>query len=353
MRYDDITIAKAIAIILMVMLHAGCPFPEVNSFVALFHMPLFFFCSGYCFKPSAIITLQMYLKKKIKGIYYPFVKWCTLFLLLHNTFISIHIYSTECGPNEFPTHLYHWKDMIKTLGKIVLTMHGQEELLGGYWFLHELFFASLLLFFVLKYLRNVKALYLLGGLALLITTTRFFNLHLPYYGDLSLTLLSLYFCLTGYYYHTVKDYNQARHTLLFVLIAFALSFTPIATSMRSYTVWQVMPYCIIAPLSIIAVLKMSKWLSTRTFMGKALLLYIGEHTLTILTWHFLIFKLVSLARIAIENKDIKQLAAFPVLPDTYWSFIPYTLVGVFLPITIQYMFEYSHKILTAKLGVKP
>ena len=49
MRDEKITITKAMAIMLMVICHAGLPHVG-GQFVTMFHMPLFFFVSGYCFK---------------------------------------------------------------------------------------------------------------------------------------------------------------------------------------------------------------------------------------------------------------------------------------------------------------
>lgn len=49
MRDDGVTIAKAIGILLMVAAHAGAP-DVASRFIVMFHMPLFFFMSGYCFK---------------------------------------------------------------------------------------------------------------------------------------------------------------------------------------------------------------------------------------------------------------------------------------------------------------
>lgn len=49
MRDDKVTIAKGIGILLMVAAHAGIP-DVISRFIVMFHMPLFFFMSGYCFK---------------------------------------------------------------------------------------------------------------------------------------------------------------------------------------------------------------------------------------------------------------------------------------------------------------
>lgn len=50
-RDHSVTIAKASTIILMVLAHAGCP-RFLGAYIAMFHMPLFFIMSGYCFKTA-------------------------------------------------------------------------------------------------------------------------------------------------------------------------------------------------------------------------------------------------------------------------------------------------------------
>jgi fucose 4-O-acetylase-like acetyltransferase len=58
--------------------------------------------------------------------------------------------------------------------------------------------------------------------------------------------------------------------------------------------------------------------------------YIGNHTLRILTWHFLCFKAVTLLIILFYGLPIEQLAALPILEEQaaqgWW--LLYTLAGV-------------------------
>lgn len=53
----DDKIAKGIGMLLMVVAHAGIP-NMFSCFVYMFHMPLFFFMSGYCFKEKLIIKYR-------------------------------------------------------------------------------------------------------------------------------------------------------------------------------------------------------------------------------------------------------------------------------------------------------
>ena len=79
-----VTIVKAIGIILMVIGHSGCP-QMLSKFIYLFHMPLFFFCSGIFLKAiSDRETAFAFIKRRVVGLYVPFVKWSILFLFLHN-----------------------------------------------------------------------------------------------------------------------------------------------------------------------------------------------------------------------------------------------------------------------------
>ena len=92
MKDNSVSIAKGIGIILMLIGHAGCP-SHLNSFIYQFHMPLFFFISGYCFKEKHLNNFKDFAIKRIKGIYLPFIKYSLLFLLLHNVFYNLNIYN--------------------------------------------------------------------------------------------------------------------------------------------------------------------------------------------------------------------------------------------------------------------
>lgn len=91
-RNNAVTIAKAIAIILMVMGHSKCPV-IINNMLDLIRMPLFFIMSGYCFKDKYLANSVSYLKKRIKGIYLPYIKWSLFFLFIHNTLYTLNIYN--------------------------------------------------------------------------------------------------------------------------------------------------------------------------------------------------------------------------------------------------------------------
>ena len=141
----SLDIAKGICIILMVFGHSGCP-EWMNRVMALFRMPCFFFISGILLSEKYLIDVKEGIRKKLKGYYRPFVKWTLIFLLLHNVFASLHIYETS----------YTWREMaVKALRTI--TMTGGEQLLGGYWFLISLTWASIGSILILSILKNLNS----------------------------------------------------------------------------------------------------------------------------------------------------------------------------------------------------
>lgn len=76
--------------------------------------------------------------------------------------------------------------------------------------------------------------------------------------------------------------------------------------------------------------------------------YVGNHTMAILTWHFLSFKIVSLLIIAVYGIDGERLAEFPIIHEYTnrgW-FVLYTFIGISLPLAIDYIFFRINKMLS-------
>lgn len=87
-----IDLAKGVCIIFMVAGHAITSGGWLGSMLSLFRMPCFFIASGFLFKESNLDNPKGYVKRKFKGLYWPFVFWSLLFLSLHNLFARMHLY---------------------------------------------------------------------------------------------------------------------------------------------------------------------------------------------------------------------------------------------------------------------
>lgn len=329
----SLDIAKGICIILMVFGHSGCP-EWMNRVMALFRMPCFFFISGILLSEKYLIDVKEGIRKKLKGYYRPFVKWTLIFLLLHNVFASLHIYETS----------YTWREMaVKALRTI--TMTGGEQLLGGYWFLISLTWASIgsiLILSILKKKDRLTNTCISGGVILAIVIASIHQLlpiKLPaQFGPQ--TFLALAFFMTGYLYRKVGLYqhiSQSRLALSWLLIPAIASLYVHDLSMSSagFLSWL---YYILALAGIIGFIQFAKVLQNDKMA--VVFNYIGDKTLYILTFHFLSFKLVSYAWIRYRNLPISNLSQFPVLEETNsWMWMIYSISGVALPLLIWELFH--------------
>lgn len=99
---------------------------------------------------------------------------------------------------------------------------------------------------------------------------------------------------------------------------------------------RLLPYLLTAVLGTWAVYSLP-WCQLKGRMA-GMLRYIGEHTLTILTWHFLTFKLVSLLIISVYRLPIDRLAEYPVIVEYaaqgWW--VAYFLVAMVTTCAIAY-----------------
>lgn len=153
-RETSLDIAKAVCIILMVVAHSGCP-TYLNNFIYRFHMPCFFFISGILLSDRYLVNVKDGILKKLKAYYRPFVKWTLIFILLHNVFTSLNIYRNSYTLQDIGVRIVR-----------AFTMTGSEQLLGGYWFLISLTWASIgsiVLLSILKRRDNLTTRNIWGG----------------------------------------------------------------------------------------------------------------------------------------------------------------------------------------------
>lgn len=332
MRDDSISIAKAFAILLMVLAHTW--FSEYGSrWINMFHMPLFFFFAGYCFKEKYLATPVLFVKKRIKGLYKPFVKWSILFLLFHNIFFALNIYDDKFGFLGNVSYLYSYMDFAKNALHIITRMTDNEQLLGGYWFLRSLFVGSILGFVVIKYIKSPIS----GGAMLLAITMglSFVNKSVPYFYIGARESFAALFFVIGHAYKASDGKYHEKPYCLFIGFAFVtIGASVVRANLLDFYWWQVFPYTLIAISGILAAFYLARKIEVQNNKFKSFLVYIGNNTLTILTWHFLSFKLISLLIVKMNHLPIARLAEFPVIEDYSGKgwFVLYFLVGVSIPL---------------------
>ena len=339
-RDSSIDIVKGIGIILMVIGHSGCS-KWLHDFIYAFHMPLFFICSGYFYKPISTGEGQLtFCKKRINGLYVPYVKWSILFLLLHNVFYKLNIYSDSYGYMGSTSSLYDFMDVVVRLKDILLSMEGHEDLLGGFWFLRVLLFASLG-YSVIDLLlnkwknRNLKNAIVFCALFGLTIFAWYTSMHVWVFDSLFLIMYGCLFFVVGYLY---KSYsltlclNKSWVNLICLLLVFIGSVL-IPTEMICVPVKWILPYMIVASAGSLLMFNAARFLSRYKF--SSVLVYVGRHTMLILALHFLSFKIINLIKVYAYNLPIKMLSCFLVVEEHnlyYW--VAYVAVGVCVPLII-------------------
>ncbi len=341
MRDNSVTISKAIAIILVVMAHARCP-ELLQNWLCMVVMPLFFFMSGFCFKEKYLHDVQTFAKKRVTGIYWPYLKWSLLFLLLHNVFYKMNIYSDEYGFNRRTSVLYTATDFLNKAISITTKMQGHEQLLGGYWFIKILFGGSFIFYLAVRGLRGRW-----GGIFVLLTAAvvlSYFGWRLPYFHVGTREFFAASLLYAGYLYkHYQWEWHRNRIINCVALALMLLGAHFWFTTMHVYEYWKVLPYAISAVLLVLTLLHFSEWiLKYKKNYVVRFLIFTGDHTMEVLTWHFLSMKLVSLLLIVLYGLPIKQLSEFPVI-ESYahqgWWVI-YLGVGVGIPVVGTYGYHY-------------
>lgn len=105
--------------------------------------------------------------------------------------------------------------------------------------------------------------------------------------------------------------------------------------MQSCNKYILLPYCITAILGTLMTMQLSRTIATiKKGYFKSFFIFVGNHTLEILTWHVLCFKIVSLLAIWVEGKPIEMLSQFPILSEQIYHiwWLLYLIVGVGLPL---------------------
>lgn len=332
-KNNYISIAKALGIILMVIGHSGCP-TAISKFIYLFHMPLFFVCSGYFFKEiSDNKSLLILYKKRMKGLYLPYLKWSLFFLLLHNIFRFFHITESVFYQKEE----YFWQFMK------IIAMTDYELLIRPFWFIKELLLASIIVATISFYssrlsIKNKPELFFL--ITFISTIISKFVPPMPLIGDCSVLCLSILYYCTGillYKYRHLIPQTYTTILLSFIIILIGSVFFIGTIDMRFTNIYNLIPFYFLSITGIIMILCISQKLEATK--NVSLLYYIGKNTMPILALNLLALKLGSLLKIWIYELPIEQLASFTVIYDyNSWFWLIYTIIGITIPLLIHFIY---------------
>lgn len=120
-------IMKGIGIICVVIGHSWM---QMQNFVYAFHMPLFFFISGYLYDEEKYGDQPfVYISRRIRSVWIKYMVWEAVFILFHNFFYRIGmLYGVGIESYE-----YSKREIVLELAEAVLGC-ANELLIGALWF---------------------------------------------------------------------------------------------------------------------------------------------------------------------------------------------------------------------------
>lgn len=348
LRNSSISILKGIGIILVVFGHASENIKVIYNVIYSFHMPLFFIASGFFFKITNIENLKVYVMKKIHKLYIPFIKWSLIFLLLHNIFFYIGILNDKFGNTEgITSHLYTLKDIIHRAINICIRMTDYESfLLGTYWFVRALFVSSILTAFATWFFNKkvsskplFSILYTIMIFSIVGGSMRFFNIYIPFYPQGGYReMMAVYFIGIGYIFGQTQIKNLLSNkwgVIIATIILLTLSYVSPCNMNSTTSVRSWATILITGPAGFILIYFISQYINKKNNLIKRFLVYSGDKSFYIMTFHFLMFKPVSLLMTYIYSWDWHMIGCHGVIyTDKPIWWIIYTIISIYLSLLL-------------------
>lgn len=340
-----ITILKGLCMIMVVVDHSGCPKPLFLFDLSML-MPIFLMASGYFFKPSWFARPGEYARGKFKSLYLPYVKWSLIFLLLHNVFFYLGILNASYGNDDgVCSNAYSLAEAGRRAADIFLRMNGHEGfLLGAFWFLRTLLVTLLVVCLGGSLLhRKVKSesaciailavLAAAGGFVI-----AFLQRGIPYFPQGGYReAMGVFFIGCGYFFHKLDRYwqnNLAAAVALVIQVAVvSVQWTGL---LPDATVAQWAAVMATGTCGFIVMHRVSSLINLAPEKIRKAIIYAGENTFYILTFHLLMLKPVSLLKAWFYGLDWHAVGCHPYvhLVQDNWFWLLYVCTAVPLSLLV-------------------
>lgn len=291
-----ITYLKAIGIVLVVLGHSGHDFIVVQRFIYMFHMPLFFIVSGFCFREDYIESPFLFIRKKLKGLWWPYVKYGFVFMLIHMVMLKLNLLLGIYDDFAFSREIYSIKEINVKVFKSLFFLY-TEDWVGVFWFLKSLFWGSIISCLLLKVFRMCKqgVLLVLIILSLIIFMDNILKKPIPIFNLASREFLAALLFIIGYCF---KRYQIREFNVYFMLLSIAITWCGSFFWYMELGWWYydniiILPYIL---TSILLVWSLYSFLSKIRINNhlSCLLNFIGANSLNFMIWHTFTFKMVSI-----------------------------------------------------------
>jgi len=206
-RIDYLDFAKAISILCMVWSHVGTKFEITDLYIHVFHMPIFFILSGWCFNSN--LDFKAFTRKKIASLIRPYFIYGTFIYFLWNFIYSL-------------LNMHDRKIPLKTFLQSILYLNADiSPYACVQWFFTALFFANIIFYFIVRICKKDKRLIMVFCIIIGIVgwiLSSFGRYILPYRLPLSIDVAFMGTLFMGIGYILKEKELRYFHALLFVPI---------------------------------------------------------------------------------------------------------------------------------------
>ena len=145
--------------------------------------------------------------------------------------------------------------------------------------------------------------------------------------------------------YKVKPFNSWQIALALAMTLIGSFVWNMAMNQDSYSNKRFLPYIITATLATWAFYSLFERMKDSQGIYAKILDFVGKHTLTVFTWHFLAFKIVSLVIIDIYGLPMERLAEFPVIGEyaARGGWLAYFFVAMFVTCGVAYCNNFIKK----------
>ncbi len=336
-RDNYIDVIKGIGIISIVIGHASWIIDvaghsiQVGPFVYLYHLAVFFFCSGYLYRDN-ITDFWQFVGKKLKSLMTPFIGYTVLYMIFRSLFVSMGILAGE------KYNLGNWFIGLTNM----VTFNGVGEFLGAFWFLPVLFFSLSFYAAVNCMTRHIKKdilrralrilLFILFGLAGIYTTEHGYGLLY----NMQISYLMVPVVAAGHYFAVYKElFYKTVHVLggaiSFVLLIILLRADVGIIELSQFMIINRYLFYPVTFCGIYFCFCLAKIICKSKIMERIFALA-GTMSFDIMALHFLSLKLVDYVVCTLRGRQ-DVMNAFPHSFDDIWPV--YYLAGVILPIVMK------------------
>lgn len=309
-RLKWIDLAKAVGIILVVWAHALPKENDLWNFINQFHMPLFYFISGYLYLCKD--RWKDFLYKKIKNFAFPYV-FCSYLTL---------IIMVLCGKEAIS---------VKKVIKIALLLE-RGPLLGAIWFLGVLFYAIIIYDLMHRILKqqNFMNKNLILCLLCFAGIVAGVNITLPF--RISNVLVAVGFIHLGQLCRNnrIMDKLSGLIVVPFVgLVAFIAKINFVSVSTNTYTSPGLFLIAAIAGSgSVFIICRELIQAAGEENMVIKHLIFIGKNTIGIVIWQFWAFKIIMLLQIVVYKLPMAKLVEYPVIYQyAGWGWVLWDMIA--------------------------